>query len=108
MVINDYNILKNKINKLNKKSLYSNICHNIKKLRKERYLEFKKQVKSGKISSRAINPYTTENIAKLLDYNHTHYKRFESDNDKTKQIPLEKIIKLSLIFDVNIDEIISK
>lgn len=108
MEIYDYNNLKTKVNKLNKNTLYVNICHNIKKLRKERYLEFKKKIKNKEISSKAINPYTTENIAKLLEYNHTHYKRFESDNDKTKQIPLEKIIKLALIFDVSVEDIISK
>ena len=79
------------------------MCRNIKTLRKQRYNEFKRTIKD-----KSINPYTTESIAELLDYNHTHYKRFESENDSTKQIPLEKIIKLALIFDVSIEEIIGK
>ena len=97
--------LRKLVAKVDKKDLYINICKNIKTIRKERYNEFKKLMKENKINN-TINPYTTESIAELLDYNHTHYKRFESSNDKTKMIPLDKIIKLSLILDVDINEII--
>jgi len=105
MLVYDIDELKVKVAKVDKTDLYENICRNIKKIRKERYNEFKKLVKENKIS-KSINPYTTESIAELLDYNHTHYKRFESENDKTKMIPLDKIIKLALILDVDINEII--
>ena len=105
MNLYDINELRVKVTNIDKKDLYLNICKNIKKLRKERYNEFKKLIKDKKVSN-TINPYTTESIAELLNYNHTHYKRFESENDKTKMIPLDKIIKLALIFDVDINEII--
>lgn len=81
--------------------LYRKICKNIKNIRKEKYEEFK-----NTFNSNSINPYTTENIAALLDYSHTHYKRFESDTDSTKKIPLIKIVLLALIFDVDIDKLL--
>ena len=71
----------------------------MKKLQ-EKYKEFKKNYANS-----TINPYTTENIAALLDYNHTHYKRFESDNDSTKKIPLKKIVLLSIILDTSIEDL---
>ena len=85
MAIYSYQELQEKISKCNNNDLYNRICKNIKKLR--------------------INPYTTENIAALLDYNHTHYKRFESDNDSTKKIPLKKIVLLSIILDTSIEDL---
>ena len=105
MEIFDLSSLKTKVSKVKKDEMYIDICKTIKKLRKERYSEFKKKFGTKKDPNN-INPYSTEQIAKLLDYNHTHYKRFESSNDKTKQIPLEKIIKLALIFDVSLEDII--
>ena len=80
--------------------LYYRICRNIKKIRKEKYREFKKLG-----SNSTINPYTTENIAALLDYNHTHYKRFESENDSTKKMPLKKIVLLSIILETSIEDL---
>ena len=71
-----------------------------KKIRKEKYREFKKLG-----SNSTINPYTTENIAALLDYNHTHYKRFESENDSTKKMPLKKIVLLSIILETSIEDL---
>ena len=102
MVVYDINELKTKVSKINKDEMYIRICKNIKRIRKQRYNEFKKIT-----TNKSINPYTTESIAELLDYNHTHYKRFESETDSTKQIPLEKILKLALILDVSIEEIIN-
>ena len=86
MAIYSYQELQEKISKCNNNDLYNRICKNIKKLRKEKYKEFK-------------------NIAALLDYNHTHYKRFESDNDSTKKIPLKKIVLLSIILDTSIEDL---
>ncbi len=100
MAIYSYQELQEKISKCNNDDLYNRICKNIKKLRKEKYKEFKKNCTNS-----TINPYTTENIAALLDYNHTHYKRFESDNDSTKKIPLKKIVLLSIILDTSIEDL---
>ncbi len=101
MEIYSYQELQDKLDNFDSEELYKRICRNIKIMRKQRYEEFK-----AKYHSNAINPYTTENIADLLNYNHNHYKRFESENDSTKRIPLEKLFKLSIIFDTTIDEII--
>lgn len=101
MVVSNFNELQSKIDKIDNTDLFDRICRNIKKIRQEKYNEFKKLYKND-----CINPYTTESIAELLDYNHTHYKRFESETDSTKRIPLEKIVLLSLILDTSIDELI--
>lgn len=93
--------LQDLVSVVDKNSIYNTICKNIKKFRIEKYNEFKKQN-----SNNTINPYSSENISALLDYNHNHYKRFESETDSTKQIPLEKIIKLSIILEKNIDDFI--
>ena len=101
MVRVNFQALQENVSKINKDELYITICKNIKKYRLEKYLEFKNE---NNYSS--LNPYSTENIAALLDYNHNHYKRFESENDKTKKIPLEKIVKLSIILDKSLDDFI--
>jgi len=92
--------LKEKLNKVNKEILNVRISKNIKKFRLEKYNEFKNK------NSNNINPYSTEKIAELLDYNHNHYKRFESENDSTKKIPLEKLVKLSIILEKSLDDFI--
>lgn len=101
MALYNYQELQEKVFNSSNENIYKIICSNIKKLRKERYNEFKSVFQSN-----SINPYTTENIAALLDYNHNHYKRFESDNDPTKRIPLNKLILLTIILDTTLDEII--
>lgn len=101
MATRNFQNLQDIVSKIDKEELYINICKNIRKFRLEKYNEFK-----NKNSGNTINPYTTENIAALLDYNHNHYKRFESETDNTKQIPLEKLVKLSIILDKELDELI--
>lgn len=101
MGISDFQKLQEIVSKVDRNELYINICKNIKKFRLEKYQEFKNEN-----ASNTINPYTTENIAALLDYNHNHYKRFESETDSTKEIPLEKIVKLSIILNKSLDEFI--
>lgn len=101
MAIQNFQVLQEKVSNLDKDMLYIKICKNIKTFRLEKYKEFK----NSKNHSR-INPYSSENIAALLDYNHNHYKRFESENDSTKKIPLDKLIKLSIILDKNLDDFI--
>lgn len=95
----DYEELQIIVSKINKEEIYRRICRNVKKCRLEKYHEFKRNS-----SAKGINPYTTENISSLLDYNHNYYKRFESENDETKVIPLIKLIKLSLILDKDISD----
>ena len=102
MAIYNYYELQDMVGKINNKDLYFKICMNIKKIRLQKYNEFKENYKDN-----TINPYSTENIAALLNYNHNHYKRFESEHDSTKRIPLEKLIALSLIFDMSLDDLIN-
>ena len=99
MAIQNFQILQEKVANLDKDMLYIRICKNIKAFRLEKYKEFKNSENHCR-----INPYSTENIAALLDYNHNHYKRFESENDSTKRIPLEKLVKLSIILDKNLED----
>lgn len=101
MVIYDFEQLQTLVSKVDKEELYIIICKNIKKFRLERYNEFKSQNLKN-----TINPFSSENISALLDYNHNHYKRFESETDSTKMIPLEKLVKLSIILDKRLDEFI--
>lgn len=101
MATYDFEKLQDMVSVINKDELYTTICKNIKKFRLQRYNEFK-----NKNIQNTINPFSSENIAALLDYNHNHYKRFESENDSTKMIPLDKIVKLSIILDKKIDDFI--
>ena len=101
MAINNFTKLQDLVSKVNKDDMYITICKNIKRFRLQRYNEFKAQN-----SHNSINPFSSENIAALLDYNHNHYKRFESENDSTKMIPLEKLVKLSIVLDKSLDDFI--
>ena len=100
MAVQNFQVLQEKVSNLDKDMLYVKICKNIKIFRLEKYKEFKKSNNYSR-----INPYSTENIAALLDYNHNHYKRFESASDSTKRIPLNKLAKISIILDKTIDEL---
>lgn len=101
MALKSLNELQNSIANIDKNILYITICKNIKKYRLEKYNQFKNQ-NFNNINT--INPFSTEKIAELLDYNHNHYKRFESENDSTKQIPFDKLVKLSIILDKTLDD----
>lgn len=101
MATYDFEKLQDSVSKINKEELYTTICRNIKKYRLQRYNEFKNQN-----SQNTINPFSSENIAALLDYNHNHYKRFESETDSTKMIPLDKLVKLSIILDKSLEDFI--
>lgn len=102
MKIYTYTDLLNKLNDIeDEEEIYQKICRNIKRVRLIRYHEFKEKAEPS-----AINPYTSENIASLLGYSHTHYKRFESENDKTIKIPLIRIIQLLLILDIPFEELL--
>lgn len=100
MTVSNFKEIQSKISKNKNDDIYAKICKNIKKIRKEKYREFKKKAINSE-----INPYTTENMAALLSYNHTHYKRFESENDSTKKIPLKKLIMISKILDTSLEDL---
>jgi len=103
MAVSDFEKLQAKVGKVkSEKEIFMNICKNLKKFRLEKYKEFKN--KQG--STNSINPYTTEKMAELLDYSHTHYKRFESETDSTKKIPLTKLKKIAIILGKKVDDFI--
>ena len=91
----DWESIKNTCMNLNKDELNKRICENIKKFRLERYYSFKECCSH----TPSLNPYSTQRIAELLNYSHNYYKRLESKNDKTKNIPKEKVFLLSIILD---------
>ena len=101
MAIYTYQDLQKRINNINNEEIYRRICKNIKTIRKAKYKEFKEICKSN-----TINPYSTENLSALLNYNHNYYKRFESDNDSTKKIPIEKLLIIITIFDISFDDLL--
>ena len=101
MALNNFEELQKYVSNITKDGTYTKLCKNIKKIRLERYNQFKEHEKNS-----TLNPFSTENISALLDYNHNHYKRFESENDSTKQMPLDKILKLSIILNVSIDDLL--
>lgn len=104
MAVYSYNQILKKLGKYkNEYKLNETICKNIRRIRTEKCSEFKKTMENS-----AINPYTSENVASLLGYSHTHYKRYESDSDKTKKIPLIKLIQLAIILDVPIEEFLKQ
>ena len=103
MVTMGYQQLQEIVSTVDKEKLFRVICRNIKKYRIEKYNEFK-----NSNSHFSLNPYSSENIAALLDYNHNHYKRFESDKDSTKQIPLDKLVMLSIILDKKLDDFLKE
>ena len=82
MAINSFETLQNKLSRVNVDEMYATICSNIKKYRLEKYNEFK-----SKNSQSTINPYSTENVAALLDYNHNHYTSQRADILRLRNIP---------------------
>lgn len=101
MAVEDFQTLQEKLYIINNDETFKIICSNIKRFRLEKYQEYKMSKTNSK-----INPYSTENIAALLDYNHNHYKRFESENDSTKRIPFDKLYRLSIILDKSLDDFV--
>ena len=74
------------------------ICENMRKFRKEKYDKFKQKNKGVE------NPYSVDNIAELLGISKVHYKRLENVNDKCKHINLDKLIRLSIIYEKSLDD----
>ena len=96
-----YELLEN----INEDEYRKTICKNLRNFRMEHYNQYKKE--NGNLE-RSNNPYSTENLSNYLGISKTHYKRLESENDKSKYISLDNLIKLSIIFDKKIDEFLEK
>lgn len=86
------------IDKIDMNEIHKLICENMRKFRLEQYKEFKE------INSQKENPFSVDNISELLGISKVQYKRLENKRDKSKKINLEKLIKLSVIYNKNIEE----
>lgn len=78
---------------------YSQIlATNLKKFRLEHYNEY------SKVNGKKGNPYSLDSISSLLDITRRHYTRLENPNYTTKNITMEKLIILSKIYEISLDE----
>ena len=89
------------VDNLNVKEKRKTICKNIKRIRKDLYNNYK-ELYHGVEGIQ--NPYSTENVSSYLGISMVHYKRLENEKDTCKNITLDNLIKLSLIFDTNLQE----
>ena len=78
------------------------LAANLKKLRLNYYNEYKT------LNKKLDNPYSLDNISSLLGISRRHYSRLENPNYTSKNITLEKLIILSKIYEVTIDDLIGK
>lgn len=74
------------------------LAENLKKIRLSLYEEYKK------IDKENDNPYSSENIASLLNISRRHYKRLENPKYVSKNISIEKLIILSEIYGIKVDD----
>ena len=77
------------------------LASNLKKLRLNHYNEYKT------LNSKIDNPYSLDNISSLLGISRRHYSRLENPNYTSKNITLDKLIILSKIYEVQIDDLIN-
>ncbi len=82
-----------------KNNNYSKIlATNLKKFRLEHYKEY------ASVIGKTDNPYSLDNISSLLDITRRHYTRLENPNYTTKNITMEKLIILSKIYEIPLDD----
>lgn len=74
------------------------ICENMKNFRLKKYNEFKQK------NTGVTNPYSTDSISEILGISKVHYKRLENKNDKSKNINVEKLLILSIIYNKKLDD----
>ena len=77
------------------------LAANLKKLRLNHYNEYKT------LNKKIDNPYSLDNISSLLGISRRHYSRLENPNYTSKNITLEKLIILSKIYEVTIDDLVN-
>lgn len=78
------------------------LAANLKQLRIAHYKQYQS------LNNAIDNPYSLDNISSLLEISRRHYSRLENPNYTTKNITLEKLIVLSKIYDISIDDLINK
>lgn len=83
--------------KIRDRKILKLLAINLKKYRLSLYEQYKQQNKQ------VDNPYSSENIASLLDISRRHYKRLENPNYITKNISIEKLFILSTVYKVPLE-----
>ena len=84
--------------KIKEKEMLKVLAKNLKKYRLSLYEQYKK------LDKKTDNPYSSENIATLLDISRRHYKRLENPNYITKNISIEKILILSEVYNIPLED----
>lgn len=84
--------------KIKDKKLLKVLAENLERYRVSLYEKYKQSNKQ------MDNPYSSENIASLLDISRRHYKRLENPNYITKNISIEKLLILSEVYDVPLED----
>lgn len=80
------------------KKILKVLATNLKKYRLSLYEQYKQ------LNKQVDNPYSSENIASLLDISRRHYKRLENSNAITKNISIEKLYILSEVYQVPLED----
>lgn len=80
------------------KKLLRVLSSNLKKYRLSLYEEYKQ------LGKKVDNPYSSENIASLLNISRRHYKRLENPNSITKNISIEKLLILSEVYKIPLED----
>lgn len=80
------------------KKLLKVLSNNLKKYRLLLYDQYKQ------LDKKVDNPYSSENIASLLDISRRHYKRLENPNSITKNISIEKLLILSEVYKIPLED----
>ena len=89
------------LEKINYKDLKKIICRNMKKYRLELYNQYKKQYNKRR---KYDNPYSTANISDYLEISDIYYRRLESEKDQYKHITMDRLIKLSIVLNKNLED----
>ena len=80
------------------KKILKILATNLKKYRLSLYEQYKQ------LNMQVDNPYSSENIASLLDISRRHYKRLENPNSITKNISIEKLFILSEVYQIPLED----
>lgn len=84
--------------KIKDRKILKILANNLKKYRLSLYEQYKQQ------NRKVDNPYSSENIASLLDISRRHYKRLENPNYITKNISIEKLFILSEVYKIPLED----
>ncbi len=101
MIIKEPAEIVESVENINIDNINRTICKNMRRLRLAHYEAYKKEHNKA---TGIYNSYSTDNIALSLGMSKVHYKRLENENDHNKHITLEKLLILSIIYDVDINE----